>query len=80
MRPPALLSEAQAIERDGGYWKAEHVAAVLNVSVASVRRMSIPRAHLDTVRNTDRPLPRFVPSEVRAWVKARSSHREKKTA
>jgi hypothetical protein len=76
----SVLDEALVIEAANGLWLTKHVGAVLGVSTNSVQRMSIPRTFLETEKANSKPIARFIPSEVRAWVKARSSHREKKSA
>ena len=80
MRPPALLSEAHAIEQANGYWLTKHVAVVMGVSVNSVRRMNIPRHHLETNRNSTRSIVVFWPPEVRVWMKARSTNQARKAS
>jgi hypothetical protein len=75
-----VLADAEHRERVGAYWLTKHVAVELGVSRNSVGRMSIPRHYLDTEKNSERAIVVFVPSEVRAWVKARSTNQDRKAS
>ena len=85
-RSPLPLSDAELLadachrERVGAYWLTKHVAVVMGVSVNSVRRMNIPRHHLETNRNSTRSIVVFWPPEVRVWMKARSTNQARKAS
>lgn len=53
------------------FWSKRELAEYLGVTVRAVERMSIPRVTLPG-RGT-RPIVRYDPAQVRAWVDARRS-------
>lgn len=58
---------------DEPLWRKKDVAAYLGVNVRTVERMPIPRVAMPVTGR--RPIVRFDPVQVRAWVDARRSRK-----
>lgn len=61
-----VLADALAVERAGGTWSIEHVAAFTGLGVSVLHRSDCPRDHERSLTGV-RPRLVFVPAKVRAW-------------
>lgn len=65
-----LLREAAAAEAVGGLWSQAQAAAVVDVSVSYLRASDCPKALLPGHGAKGKPVVRYRPADVRAWVES----------
>lgn len=68
-----LLKEAIALEEADGRWTQKHASAVTGYSVSFLRNSDCPKRLEDGEGPKGKPRVFYLPSEVRAWMRARNA-------
>ena len=74
----ATKSRAVRIRDEEKLWTKRDVAALLNVDVRTVEGMAIPRVRLPATGK--KPIVRFDPVQVRAWIEAQKTRPRRASA
>jgi hypothetical protein len=67
----ALLEEAVALEKAGGAWTLQHVAALTGYSDRFLRASDLPKAHEEGHGATGKARIVYIPADVREWMRKR---------